>query len=249
MKIMDDELKRKRIYFYSSWRQLILSLDGKETMNESKNFLLNLCNHCENLTIKLGSEREELIWNGVLPLLEFNKEKYDARVKTSKENGKLGGRPSKNLNNLKKPTKPDTGKDTGTGTGTGTEKEKEKEVSDGASTRPSIGPSIGPNEDPSEDPGEIDPKVESFVGRDSSPISECPSRPNGIPSQDAINQEYPKEFDEAFNECTVGMETRVVRYMTAEEKECYFNLKPIDQDPFLRAWQYNNSWIINGNIF
>jgi hypothetical protein len=94
-------------------------------------------------------------------------------------------------------------------------------VSDGAST--------GTYEDPNEDPGEIDPKVENFsssvLGRDSSPISECPSRPNGIPSQDAINQEYPKEFNEAFNECTVGMETRVARvFYCRKKKECLFSI-------------------------
>jgi hypothetical protein len=128
-----EELKRKRIYFYSDWRKQILNLDGKETMNESKNFLLNLCNHCDNLNIKLGSEREELIWNGIETLLKYNKEKYDRRIITSKENGKLGGRPSNNLNNLNKPNKPDTGIDIDIDTGTETEKETEKEkISDGA---------------------------------------------------------------------------------------------------------------------
>lgn len=49
-------------------------------------------NNLSNLSIKL-------VWKLIEPSLKYNRNQYDKRMETSKENGKKGGRP-KNLNNL-----------------------------------------------------------------------------------------------------------------------------------------------------
>lgn len=68
----------------------------------------------ENL-INLKNQQVKLVWSFLKPNLERNIEEYDKRRETSKQNGLLGGRPSKNQEltenkkpneNLKKPKKP-----------------------------------------------------------------------------------------------------------------------------------------------
>lgn len=116
-----------------------------------------------------------------------------------------------------------------------------------ANTRPSTRPSTGTNTGPIEDPSENNSKVEeiftSFVGRDSSPISECPSRPNPI-----LNQEYSQEFIDAFNEEKYGMETRILSYLNSKEKNTYLSMKFKQQLEFQMKWA-NARYIKTGKIF
>jgi hypothetical protein len=62
---------------------------------ELRRFIENLIIWHQGGEVSLPTREDKFIWNGVLPGLESNEKKYITRSGTSRENGKLGGRPTK----------------------------------------------------------------------------------------------------------------------------------------------------------
>jgi len=54
--------------------------------------------------IELPTKIDRIVWNGILPGLETNKDKWDRKVQANRENGKLGGAPMGNQNASKEKT-------------------------------------------------------------------------------------------------------------------------------------------------
>lgn len=79
--------------FYLTWKSQLDYLSDKEL----RRFINNLIAWHQGEKIDLKSKSDVLVWNGVLPALESNDEKWNSRAGTSRENGKLGGRPNKVL--------------------------------------------------------------------------------------------------------------------------------------------------------
>jgi len=89
----------------TEWFESISELDDTEQAMIFRN-LFHFHNGEENL-INLNNRAVKLVWKLLEPNLKRNIDSYDKRCDTSANNGKLGGRPKKqveeNLNNLNKP--------------------------------------------------------------------------------------------------------------------------------------------------
>jgi len=83
-----------RFLFYVNWREQIELLDDSEV----RRFINNLCNYVEGNEPELETKADKLVWNGVLPALEVNMKKYNAKVESNRINGRLGGAPVGNQN-------------------------------------------------------------------------------------------------------------------------------------------------------
>ncbi|MEI8203915.1 MAG: DUF6291 domain-containing protein [Bacteroidota bacterium] len=83
-----------RFLFYVNWREQIELLDDSEV----RRFINNLCNYAEAKEPELQTKADKLVWNGVLPALEVNMKKYNAKVESNRVNGRLGGAPVGNQN-------------------------------------------------------------------------------------------------------------------------------------------------------
>jgi hypothetical protein len=96
---------RKSFVFYLSWREMIQSL----TDEELRRFINNLISWHLDEEIELTTNSESAIWSLIEPALLINDKKWNSRAGTSRENGKLGGRPSKKKETqqvFEEPTKP-----------------------------------------------------------------------------------------------------------------------------------------------
>lgn len=77
--------------FYLTWKSQLDVLSDKEL----RRFINNLIMWHNGQEIELKTKSDQLVWNGILPALEVNDEKWNSRAESSRENGKKGGRPSK----------------------------------------------------------------------------------------------------------------------------------------------------------
>jgi hypothetical protein len=93
-------MEKKSFLFYLNWEQQI------DLMNdvELRNFIKNLCRFTNGEEVELKTREEKLCWLGILPALENNKVKYEKKVESNRENGKLGGAPKGNQNARKEET-------------------------------------------------------------------------------------------------------------------------------------------------
>jgi hypothetical protein len=104
---------RKSFMFYLTWKSQVEILNDKEL----RRFINNLIQYHDGGGIELKSKTDKLVWNGVLPGLEINNEKYHSQVDRSRENGKKGGRPPREKKSqetqqvFEKPKKPDNSKE------------------------------------------------------------------------------------------------------------------------------------------
>lgn len=95
--------------FYMNWKKQIDELDDQEL----RRLINNLINYHLGEEIELLTKVDKLVWNGILPGLEANQDKYEKRVKANRENSKLGGAPEgnqnarKDKNNPNQPKQPD----------------------------------------------------------------------------------------------------------------------------------------------
>ena len=64
---------------------------------ELRRFINNLISWHQDENVELKTKSDLLVWNGVLPALEVNDDKWNSRANKSRENGKLGGRPPKEI--------------------------------------------------------------------------------------------------------------------------------------------------------
>lgn len=97
--------------FYLNWKSQLDILSDKEL----RRFIDNLISWHQNEKVELKTKTDLLVWNGVLPALEVNDDKWNSRADKSRENGKLGGRPKKEITQetqqvISKPNKPDNSK-------------------------------------------------------------------------------------------------------------------------------------------
>ncbi len=84
---------RKSFMFYINWKSQLDVLSDKEL----RRFVNNLISWHQDGKIELKTKTDLLVWNGVLPGLEVNNEKWNSRADNSRENGKQGGRPKKGI--------------------------------------------------------------------------------------------------------------------------------------------------------
>ena len=103
--------ERLSFYFYLSWKTQIDEMNDEEL----RRFIENLIIWHQGGEVSLPTREDKFIWNGVLPGLESNERKYITRSGTSRENGKLGGRPKKEITQesqqvIKEPIEPDNSK-------------------------------------------------------------------------------------------------------------------------------------------
>lgn len=103
--------ERLSFYFYLSWKTQIDEMNDEEL----RRFIENLIIWHQGGEVSLPTREDKFIWNGVLPGLESNEKKYISRSGTSRVNGKLGGRPKKEITQetqqvIKEPAKPDNSK-------------------------------------------------------------------------------------------------------------------------------------------
>ena len=85
--------QRGSFYFYLNWKTQI----DEMTNEELRRFIDNLISWHQGGEISLPNREDKFIWNGVLPGLEANEKKYVASSGDSRENGRLGGRPKKEI--------------------------------------------------------------------------------------------------------------------------------------------------------
>ena len=98
---------RKSFMFYLNWKSQLDILSDKEL----RRFINNLIDWHQGENVELKTKTDLLVWNGVLPALEVNDDKWNSRADKSRENGKLGGRPKKEITQetqqvISKPKKP-----------------------------------------------------------------------------------------------------------------------------------------------
>jgi hypothetical protein len=79
--------------FYLNWKTQLDILSDKEL----RRFINNLISWHQDENVELKTKSDSLVWNGVLPALEVNDDKWNSRADKSRENGKLGGRPPKEI--------------------------------------------------------------------------------------------------------------------------------------------------------
>ena len=85
--------------FYYNWENQINEL----TDSELRSFILNLIHYHQGKEVILATREEKFLWNGILPALIVNEEKYERRSEVNRENGKLGGRPKITQHNPNNP--------------------------------------------------------------------------------------------------------------------------------------------------
>jgi hypothetical protein len=84
---------------------------------ELRRFIENLIIWHQGGEVSLPTREDRFIWNGILPVLELNEKKYIKSSGASRENGKLGGRPTKDGKTqltqqvFEEPKKPDNSKE------------------------------------------------------------------------------------------------------------------------------------------
>jgi len=83
--------QRTSFLFYLSWRTQINDMND----DELRRFINNLINWHEGEEIELPTREDRFIWNGILPGLESNFDKWETKANANRENGKKGGRPKK----------------------------------------------------------------------------------------------------------------------------------------------------------
>jgi hypothetical protein len=93
-------MERKSFMFYMTWEALV----DRMTDEELRRFINNLFRFHRGEEVVLTTRLEEMTWIGILPALKINVEKYEQKVASSKENGKLGGAPQGNQNASKSKT-------------------------------------------------------------------------------------------------------------------------------------------------
>lgn len=93
-------MEQKAFLFYLNWKEQIDELDDQEL----RRLINNLINYHLGEDIELPTKADRLVWNGILPALESNQDKYEKRVQANRENGKLGGAPKGNQNASKDKT-------------------------------------------------------------------------------------------------------------------------------------------------
>jgi hypothetical protein len=104
--------ERLSFVFYLTWKTQIDEMNDEEL----RRFINNLIIWHSGGEVLLPTREDRFIWNGILPALEVNEKKYIARAGSSRENGKLGGRPPKDNKTqitqqvLEEPNKPVKGK-------------------------------------------------------------------------------------------------------------------------------------------
>jgi len=79
--------------FYLNWKTQLDILSDKEL----RRFINNLISWHQDENVELKTKSDSLVWSGVLPALEVNDDKWNSRADKSRENGKLGGRPPKEI--------------------------------------------------------------------------------------------------------------------------------------------------------
>lgn len=84
-------MDKKNFLFYLEWENQLEELDDTEITR----FIYNLIKYHKGEEIDLQTKIDRIVWNGVLPALRVNQEKYKERVERNRANGKKGGRPSK----------------------------------------------------------------------------------------------------------------------------------------------------------
>lgn len=84
---------RKSFMFYLTWKSQLDVLTDKEL----RRLVYNLISWHQGEEIELKTKSDQLVWNGILPALEVNDIKWKNQSERSRENGKLGGRPSKSI--------------------------------------------------------------------------------------------------------------------------------------------------------
>lgn len=84
---------RKSFMFYLNWKTQLDILSDKEL----RRFINNLISWHQDENVELNTKTDLLVWNGVLPALEVNDDKWNSRADKSRENGKRGGRPKKEI--------------------------------------------------------------------------------------------------------------------------------------------------------
>jgi len=94
--------QRTSFLFYLSWRTQINDMND----DELRRFINNLINWHEGEEIELPTREDRFIWNGVLPGLESNSDKYETQANANRENGKKGGRPRKSKETQDNPNNP-----------------------------------------------------------------------------------------------------------------------------------------------
>jgi len=102
-------MEKKAFMFYMNWKNQIDILDDQEL----RRLINNLINYHLGNEIELQTKTDILVWQGILPGLEANRDKYDRKVLANRENGKMGGAPKgngnarKEKNNPEQPKQPD----------------------------------------------------------------------------------------------------------------------------------------------
>ena len=84
---------RKSFMFYLNWKSQLDILTDKEL----RRFINNLISWHQDESVELKTKTDLLVWNGVIPALKVNDDKWNSRADKSRENGKLGGRPKKEI--------------------------------------------------------------------------------------------------------------------------------------------------------
>lgn len=93
-------MEKKAFLFYLNWKDQIDELDDQEL----RRLINNLIKYHLDEDIELPTKADRLVWNGILPALESNQDKYEKRVQANRQNGKLGGAPKGNQNASKEKT-------------------------------------------------------------------------------------------------------------------------------------------------
>jgi len=93
-------MEKKSFLFYLNWKDQIDDLDDQEL----RRLINNLIKYHLGEEIELPTKIDRLVWKGILPGLEANQDKWDRRVQSNRENGKLGGAPMGNQNANKEKT-------------------------------------------------------------------------------------------------------------------------------------------------
>lgn len=85
------EKNRKSFMFYLEWENQLDLISDEEKIR----FIYNLIRFHKGDEVDLKTTADKLLWNGVLPAIRINDEKYQNVIERNKKNGKLGGRPKK----------------------------------------------------------------------------------------------------------------------------------------------------------
>lgn len=93
-------MEKKSFLFYLNWKDQIDDLDDQEL----RRLINNLIKYHSGEEVNLQTKVDRLVWNGILPGLESNLDKWDRKVQANRENGKLGGVPKGNQNASKEKT-------------------------------------------------------------------------------------------------------------------------------------------------